>query len=72
MTLTKPCFFQSSELPADAGKRQEEHREMFLPYAPAAVLILEAGQESLSPGDVSNWKEGFSEHVAVAGEAAVF
>lgn len=62
MTSTKPCFFQSSELSADAGEETRGAQRSFSPisFDPVAVLILGAGQENLSPGDVPIWKEGFS------------
>lgn len=34
MTFSKLCFFLGSELPANAGKKQEEHRGSFLPSPP--------------------------------------
>lgn len=54
MTSTKPCFFQSSELSADAGEETRGAQRSFSPisFDPVAVLILGAGQENLSPGDV--------------------
>lgn len=34
MTFTKLCFYQGSEPPANAGKKEEEHGGSFLPSPP--------------------------------------
>lgn len=62
MTFTKLCFFQSSELSADTGEETGGAQRSFSPisFDPLAVLILGAGQENLSPGNVPHWKGGFS------------
>lgn len=51
MTFTKLCFFQGSEISANAGEKQEEHRK-FSPicFITVGSLVWEQGRKASAQG----------------------